>query len=284
MPRIRKPYVSPSRIAERKAARLARKQAERERKALIRQVEKPFRQERLTVAGMRVDPEPIEDRLRKVKWVKDLAVTARGSGDDRRLVAFVVVEPGRLLRDIEEELQAVASRMKAYQRPKAFTAVEFLPRDPVRGKLDRRRLASGAFDGRTFQIRAGRYCGKQGISKVIRNPINEVRFEGIVARAPEFETGRTCAPQFRVRKGETRVSLSHTLPNSSRRVTVSFIFVGAMSRAARKLEVGARVVISARIITEWSGRQFLATDIQHVEPEVDRASADPIDQVIEALM
>lgn len=269
-------------VEKREAARkaeIAEAEAKKEMEALQVKAKPP----RLHCYGRRVDPTIPERRLGTVRWVKDVGVTARGSGDERRLVAFVVMEDGRLLRDVELDLRNVAaSSLPAYLRPQAYAQVAALPRHPVLGTLLRHRLREGRFDDRTFQNRLGRFRGKKGITAVIRNAINEIRFEGVVSRP--VEQRRDSDPPAKVRQNEARVTLSHRPPGDAKRVTVTFSFRGAVAKQVLALEVGERVAIVGRIATDDRSRVFLGVSFAHVEKTVERAGLGNTDSVIEALL
>jgi len=246
---------------------------------------RPPRRRYLLVAGSQVYPDIVEHRLGKVRWVKEIGVTARGKGDSRRVVAFVVLEPGRLLRDIEGDLANMAnSKLPAYARPQAYAHVESLPRD-ILGHLNRNALNGGSFDGRIFQRRGGQYRGQggNGVTITLRNPINEIRFEGVVA-FPVMDR-RLGDPMGKVRPNEARVVVSHrTNRNSKRGMRVTFLFKGELSAEAKKLQPGDRISVVGKITTEASGRQFVGISFVRVEKDVQRVDPLSTDRVIESLL
>lgn len=254
------------------------------RQAPIRALDKETkpRDPYLIALGHRVDPNRVETVLKTTKWVKDLAVTARGSGRDRRVVCFVVMEPGRLLSDVYSDLVSISNlKLKAWARPAAYTQVQTIPRDPVLGIIDRARIGRGKFDGRHFQT-TGQYKGRSIlITAIIRDAINEIRFEGVVARQPD--TRRDSDPVGTVRDQYVRVTLSHKLPGASSKVTATFHFRGRISSRAKSLKIGERILVTAKIESAWRGG-YIATDFERVPGEVERVNLRSTASVIEALL
>lgn len=247
---------------------------------------RPPREYKFRINGFTIEPGAVERRLSKVRWVVDIGVTTRGQKEDRRLVAFVVLEKGRLLRDIELDLENMAnSHLPAYARPKAYSQVDSLPRDLL-GKLKRRTLASGSFDGRIFQRLSGQYKGQcgRGVTISIRNPINEVHFEGVVA-FPVMNR-RHGDPVGKVRTNEARVIVSHktSTSNIDPGMRVTFLFKGPLSAEAKKLNPGDRICVTGKITTKFSGRQFIATSFVRVDDKVQRTDLTSTDRVIEQLL
>ncbi len=103
----------------------------------------------LKIRGVRLEPGEIEEMLRELPEVRDVAVGARRSlAGDLRLVAWVV--PAAPLGDVGLLREILRSRMPEVMVPSAFVALAALPLT-VNGKVDRdalpdpdwRRLAGG---------------------------------------------------------------------------------------------------------------------------------------------
>jgi amino acid adenylation domain-containing protein len=90
------------------------------------------------VRGFRIEPGEVEAVLRRDASISDAVVTARGDGDARRLVAYVVPAAGT-------EVDAAALRahlrgqLPEFMVPQTFSVLERLPLTPS-GKVDRRAL------------------------------------------------------------------------------------------------------------------------------------------------
>ncbi|HEU4597136.1 MAG TPA: amino acid adenylation domain-containing protein [Pyrinomonadaceae bacterium] len=95
------------------------------------------RDEQLKVRGFRVEPGEIEAALREECGVRDALVVARGEGEGRHLVAYVVCAGG------EEEAgrlrEALRRRLPDYMVPSHFVALDELPLTHNQ-KVDRSRL------------------------------------------------------------------------------------------------------------------------------------------------
>ena len=87
--------------------------------------------------GFRVEPGEIEAALRAHPGVRDAAVLARGDGDERRLVAYLVAHGER--PRAAELRQALRATLPDFMVPSAFVFLDALPLTP-NGKLDRRAL------------------------------------------------------------------------------------------------------------------------------------------------
>jgi amino acid adenylation domain-containing protein len=89
--------------------------------------------------GFRIEPGEIESALTSHPAVREaVVVAAAGSGDSRRLIAYLVPEspPGPGAPELRSFLE---SRLPDYMVPATFIALRALPRTP-NGKLDRRAL------------------------------------------------------------------------------------------------------------------------------------------------
>lgn len=94
------------------------------------------------IGGVRVEPEAVESVLRTLPGVQDVAVVPVGdAADRRRLVAHLVIEPGKE-PDVAELRAAVADRVTSVAVPAAF----HLRSGPLpllaSGKVDRRALGA----------------------------------------------------------------------------------------------------------------------------------------------
>ena len=90
------------------------------------------------VRGHRVDPAEVEAALRDHPAVADVAVSASGSGAERRLSAFVVPAGGR--PSLLELKRHCAERLPRYMVVDRVRSLDRIPRTR-NGKVDRRRLA-----------------------------------------------------------------------------------------------------------------------------------------------
>ncbi|HEX6045329.1 MAG TPA: amino acid adenylation domain-containing protein [Pyrinomonadaceae bacterium] len=92
------------------------------------------RDEQFKIRGLRIEPGEIEATLKQHAAIVDAAVV---TDDDRRLVAYVVAQPGVVVT--REELRAFArERLPDYMTPR-FVPVDTLPLTPT-GKVDRNAL------------------------------------------------------------------------------------------------------------------------------------------------
>jgi amino acid adenylation domain-containing protein len=94
------------------------------------------------IRGFRIEPGEVEIALAAHPDVQECVVIARGSGEERRLVAYVVPRSGRTpghgeLRDF------LKGSLPEHMLPSAFVSLEALPLT-VNGKLDRRALPEPA--------------------------------------------------------------------------------------------------------------------------------------------
>ncbi|HJX27255.1 MAG TPA: phosphopantetheine-binding protein, partial [Thermoanaerobaculia bacterium] len=100
----------------------------------------------LKVRGYRIEPGEIETALRLHPDLRDAVVDARGPGDARRLVAWVVPREGVPVEAVpgSADLRAfLRGRLPDPMLPAAFMAVSALPLTPS-GKVDRRALPEPA--------------------------------------------------------------------------------------------------------------------------------------------
>jgi acyl-CoA synthetase (AMP-forming)/AMP-acid ligase II len=90
------------------------------------------------VRGFRIELGEIEAVLAGHQDVKQVVLAAREEGEDKRLVAYVVVQPDRSLT--EKELTGYArQKLPSYMVPSLCVFLESLPLTP-NGKIDRRAL------------------------------------------------------------------------------------------------------------------------------------------------
>ena len=92
------------------------------------------------IRGFRIELGEIEVALTSgFSDLAQVAVVAAGSGDDRRLVAYVVPRPGAILPDPAAMRERLAQTLPPFMIPAAFVSLDALPLT-VNGKLDRRAL------------------------------------------------------------------------------------------------------------------------------------------------
>lgn len=89
------------------------------------------------IRGFRIELEEIESSLRGVDGVEMAAVAAKGEGDEKRLVAYLVTNGN--YAGHESCRERLRSRLPDYMIPGAFVELESLPMTP-NGKLDRKAL------------------------------------------------------------------------------------------------------------------------------------------------
>jgi amino acid adenylation domain-containing protein len=88
--------------------------------------------EQVKIRGFRIELAEVEDALRGLEGVDDVAVAVRTHGHSRVLVAYVV-------GDADDVLQRARDRLPGHMVPAAVVRVENLPRSPS-GKVDRAAL------------------------------------------------------------------------------------------------------------------------------------------------
>ncbi|MGW0752685.1 non-ribosomal peptide synthetase [Streptomyces sp. NPDC002587] len=102
--------------------------------------------------GLRIELDEIEAVLRRLPGIERAVVTARGSGDDRRLVGYLVPAGGAGAVPSAAELRALLKAdLPEYMVPAAFVTLDALPLSP-NGKVDRAALPEP--DGRADRAAA----------------------------------------------------------------------------------------------------------------------------------
>ncbi|BET95408.1 amino acid adenylation domain-containing protein [Xenorhabdus taiwanensis] len=116
--------------------------------------------QQIKIRGFRIEPGEIEARLTEHAAVREAQVLALGDGQDKRLIAYVVVETvvaetdDGLVNRLREHLSA---SLPDYMIPAAFVRLDAFPLTP-NGKLDRRALPMPGEEAFARQI----YAAPQG--------------------------------------------------------------------------------------------------------------------------
>jgi thioesterase domain-containing protein/acyl carrier protein len=95
------------------------------------------------VRGFRIEPGEIEAALRSQPGVKDAAVTVDGKGEARRLLGYVIAEPGESI-DVNTVHQELRQTLPEYMVPSSIQILAAWPLTP-NGKLDRKALPAPDF-------------------------------------------------------------------------------------------------------------------------------------------
>jgi AMP-binding enzyme/phosphopantetheine binding protein len=90
------------------------------------------------IRGFRIETGEIESLLRRHPAVRDTVVVVREEANEKRLVAYLVRQPGQIaaMEELREHLQ---QSLPDYMIPSAFVVLDELPLT-ASGKVDRRRL------------------------------------------------------------------------------------------------------------------------------------------------
>jgi amino acid adenylation domain-containing protein len=114
--------------------------------------------QQVKIRGFRIEPGEVEAELTRLDGVREAAViAAAGPGEDKRLLAYVVADPGRPPPDPLLLRARLAERLPDYMLPAAFVLLHALPLN-ANGKLDRAALP--APDGEAYAQRS--YQAPQG--------------------------------------------------------------------------------------------------------------------------
>jgi amino acid adenylation domain-containing protein len=101
------------------------------------------RDEQVKIRGFRIELGEIESALRQHAAVKESAVVVQGSGSEKRLIGYVVLNDTAALESSESPREAIREYLKRtlpdYMVPREFVTLEQLPLTPS-GKIDRRAL------------------------------------------------------------------------------------------------------------------------------------------------
>jgi amino acid adenylation domain-containing protein len=97
--------------------------------------------EQVKVRGFRVEPGEIEAACRRHPGVRDASVVVESQATGKRLVAFVVAEPGLALT-AQDLSHSLAEQLPSHLVPADIAMVDALPLTP-NGKVDRQALSSG---------------------------------------------------------------------------------------------------------------------------------------------
>jgi amino acid adenylation domain-containing protein len=101
--------------------------------------------EQIKVRGFRIEPGEVETALRAHPAVREVVVVSSGEGERRRLVAYLVADPGGApaARDLRALLKKT---LPEFMIPSKFVALDALPLTPS-GKVDRMALPEMNTDG-----------------------------------------------------------------------------------------------------------------------------------------
>lgn len=102
------------------------------------------------IRGFRIELPEIESVIAESPEIADAAVIDAGSGDDLRLVAYLVAQEGQRL-SVNEIKDRLKSHLPGYMVPSAFVYLDRLPLTP-NGKLDRKRLPDRTDERPALQI------------------------------------------------------------------------------------------------------------------------------------
>jgi pristinamycin I synthase-3/4 len=120
------------------------------------------------VRGFRVELGEIETAIAAVPGVREAVVVVWGEGEERRLAAFFVPEPGRAAGGLRDQLRdRLRERLPGPLVPAAFVPLAVLPLTP-NGKVDRQALPD------PFAAEGGRLGGRPGENLRPRTPVEEV--------------------------------------------------------------------------------------------------------------
>ncbi|WP_050808561.1 non-ribosomal peptide synthetase [Collimonas fungivorans] len=110
------------------------------------------------IRGFRIELGEIEARLSRIEGIRETVVIAReDSPGDKRLVAYMVAEPGALPPDPAELHEQLKAQLPEYMVPAAYVILGSLPLTP-NGKLDRKALPApegGVFIQRAYEAPQG---------------------------------------------------------------------------------------------------------------------------------
>lgn len=116
------------------------------------------------IRGYRVEPGEVEAALTAHPHIAQAAVTARQSGDTRRLVAYVVPAQGETAPGPAELRDHLAGRLPDYMVPAACVPLDRLPLSP-NGKLDHKALPAPDLTS-TTPFRAPRTAREEALAKL----------------------------------------------------------------------------------------------------------------------
>jgi amino acid adenylation domain-containing protein len=124
------------------------------------------------VRGYRIEVEEVEAALRQHSSVRDCAVAvSEATEGDRRLLAYVVVEPGDDPQP-DELRRHLCEMLPDYMVPSAFVRSEALPLTP-NGKVDRRALPAPGADVETL-VASGFVAPRTAVEEVVARIWSEV--------------------------------------------------------------------------------------------------------------
>ncbi|MEI2770895.1 MAG: amino acid adenylation domain-containing protein [Candidatus Competibacter sp.] len=102
------------------------------------------------VRGFRIELPEIETVIAESPEIADVAVIQEGSGEDQRLVAYLVAREEKRL-SVNEIKDRLKTRLPSYMVPSAFVYLDHLPLTP-NGKVDRKRLPARTDERPDLQI------------------------------------------------------------------------------------------------------------------------------------
>lgn len=224
--------------------------------------------------GHRIHQPVVEAVFRRIPSVLDCALATRGTARRRHLVLFLVIDPATTMADLEVPLQSYAHRfLKAWQRPKVYAQTNLIPRDS-NGEIRRLNLRTGPVEGRVFRKPPKPGRGTPA-SIVVREPVNEFQFEGVLRWNPELVEKGGAGRKYVLRLACT--------PHGGKEVVQSFVIKRKLQDAL-KLRRGDRVIVVGRFTgVSAPGRSVEVERVERVTT-IKRVALKETEGVLERLL